>query len=113
MSSKFALTFTVEGDVVAGQTLKAELGESASQFDKVVPRNAVKQDTSGRYVYVVKSKSTPLGNRYLAEKVSVTIVAEDDTQCAVTGDFGDSADYIITASSKPFTAGDQVRFTQE
>ncbi len=112
-SSKFALTFTVEGDVVAGQTLKAELGESASQFDKVVPRNAVKQDTSGRYVYVVKSKSTPLGNRYLAEKVSVTIVAEDDTQCAVTGDFGDSADYIITASSKPFTAGDQVRFTQE
>jgi hypothetical protein len=64
-------------------------------------------------VYAVRSKSTPLGNRYLAEKISVTVVAEDDTQCAVSGDFGDSADYIITASSKPFSPGDQVRLAQE
>ena len=47
------------------------------------------------------------------EKVAVVVVAEDDTQCAVTGDFGDAADYIITASSKPFKSGDQVRFAQE
>ena len=112
-SSKFDLTFTVEGDVVADQQIKAELGETASQFDKVVPKNAVKQDSSGKYVYAVRSKSTPLGNRYLAEKISVTVVAEDDTQCAVSGDFGDSADYIITASSKPFSPGDQVRLAQE
>ena len=112
-SSKFDLTFTVEGDVVADQHIKAELGETASQFDKVVPKNAVKQDSSGKYVYAVRSKSTPLGNRYLAEKISVTVVAEDDTQCAVSGDFGDSADYIITASSKPFSPGDQVRLAQE
>lgn len=112
-SSKFSVTFTVSGDVVADQNIKVELGESASPFDRVIPRSAVKQDSSGKFVYVVKSKSTPLGNRYLVEKVSVTVIAEDDTQCAVTGDFGDSADYIITASSKPFSAGDQVRFAQE
>ncbi|MBP0962541.1 MAG: RND transporter, partial [Oscillospiraceae bacterium] len=104
---------TVEGDVVADQTIKAELGGSASQFDKVVPKTAVKKDSSGYYVYAVKSKSTPLGNRYLAEKVSVTVIAEDDTQYAISGDLGDSADYIITASSKPFSPGDQVRLAQE
>ncbi|WP_044974639.1 HlyD family efflux transporter periplasmic adaptor subunit [Ruminococcus sp. HUN007] len=112
-SSKFDLTFTIEGDVVADQQIKAELGEAASQFDKVVPKNAVKQDSSGKYVYAVRSKSSPLGNRYLAEKIPVTVIAEDDTQCAVSGDFGDSADYIITASSKPFSPGDQVRLAQE
>ena len=112
-SSKFDLTFTVEGDVIADQQVKAELGEKASQYDKVVPKNAVKQDSTGKYVYAVRSKSTPLGNRYLAEKIPVTVIAEDDTQCAVSGDFGDSADYIITASSKPFSPGDQVRLSQE
>jgi len=112
-SSKFDLTFAVEGDVIADQMIKAELGEAASQYDKVVPKNAVKQDSTGKYVYAVRSKSTPLGNRYLAEKISVTVIAEDDTQCAVSGDFGDSADYIITASSKPFSPGDQVRLSQE
>lgn len=112
-SSKFSVTFTVSGDVVAGQNLTVELGDSSSAFDRVVPRNAVKKDSSGSFVYVVKSKSTPLGNRYIVEKVPVTVIAEDDTQCAVSGEFGDSADYIITASSKPFNAGDQVRLSQE
>ncbi len=112
-SAKFTVTFTVEGNVTAGQVLKAELGDSPASFDRVIPRNAVKKDSTGSFVYVVKSKSTPLGNRYIVDKVSVTVQAEDDTQCAVSGDFGDSADYIITASSKPFSAGDQVRFAQE
>lgn len=112
-NTKFKVVFSISGDVVAGQNLKIELGESASQFDKVVPKSAVKQDSSGKFVYAVKSKSTPLGNRYLVEKVPVTVVAEDDTRCAVSGDFGESADYIITASSKPFSAGDQVRFSEE
>ena len=113
-SSKFTITFTVSGDdVVAGQNLRIELGESASTFDSVVPKSAVKKDSGGSFVYAVKSKSTPLGNRYIVEKVNVTIIAEDDTQCAVSGDFGESADYIITASSKPFSPGDQVRLAEE
>ncbi len=112
-SSKFNVVFSLSGDVVEGQNIKIELGESASPYDKVIPRNSVKQDSSGKFVYAVRSKSTPLGNRYIVEKVAVVVVAEDDTQCAVTGDFGDAADYIITASSKPFKSGDQVRFAQE
>ncbi|MCQ2465049.1 MAG: HlyD family efflux transporter periplasmic adaptor subunit [Oscillospiraceae bacterium] len=112
-SSKFKVTFNIEGDVTAGQTIKAELGDAPASYDRVVPRNAVNNDSSGDFVYVVKSKSTPLGNRYIVDKVQVTVIAQDDTQCAVNGDFGDSADYIITASSRPFIAGDQVRFAQE
>ena len=113
-SSKFTISFTVSGDdVVAGQNLRIELGESASTFDSVVPKGAVKKDSGGSFVYAVKSKSTPLGNRYIVKKVNVTIIAEDDTQCAVSGDFGESADYIITASSKPFSPGDQVRLAEE
>ena len=113
-SSKFKVVFTVSGDgAVAGQNLKVELGERASTFDNVLPKSAVKSDSDGLFVYAVKSKSTPLGNRYIVEKITVTKVAEDDTHYAVSGEFGESADYIITASSKPLKADDQVRFAEE
>ncbi len=113
-SNKFSVVFTLSGDdVVAGQNVRVELGEKSASYDNVLPKSAVKTDADGLFVYAVKSKSTPLGNRYIVEKVAVTKVAEDDTHYAVSGDFGESADYIITASSKPFKAGDQVRFAEE
>ena len=113
-SSKFKVTFAVSGEgAVAGQNIKIELGERSSTFDSVLPRSAVKQDSEGYFVYAVKSKSTPLGNRYIVEKIAVSIVAQDDVHYAVSGEFGESADYVITASSKPLKAGDQVRFAEE
>ncbi|MDO5559051.1 MAG: biotin/lipoyl-binding protein [Oscillospiraceae bacterium] len=111
--TKLTVTFSVDGiNMSEGQNLKLEIGESSQSYDMVLPKNAVKKDTSGSFVYSVKSKSTPLGNRYIVKKVNVTVIAEDDKQCAVNGEFGDSADYVITASSKPFSAGDQVRLAE-
>ncbi len=113
-NKKMKVVFTVTGkDVVSGQSLKIDIGDAAVTLDQVIPKTAVKSDSSGKFVYAVKSKSSPLGNRYIVEKIAVTVTAEDDTKAAVSGDFGDSADYIITASSKPFSSGDQVRLSEE
>lgn len=73
-----------------------------------MPKSAVKPDDNGYFVYVVRSKSTPLGNRYYAEKVTVNKEIEDEVSCAVSGGIG-RGDYVITAASKPLNAGDQVR----
>ena len=113
-NKKMKVMFSVTGSgVVAGQNLKIDIGDAAATLDNVIPKTAVKTDSSGNFVYVVKSKNSPLGNKYIVEKVAVSITAEDDTKAAVSGDFGDSADYIITASSKPFNSGDQVRLSEE
>ena len=57
---------------------------------------------------VTKSKSSPLGNRYYAEKVEVEVVASDETSRAVRGGIS-AGDYVITAASKPVSPKDQVR----
>lgn len=106
------LEFDITGDVDDGSMLTILLNEESRRMDNVVPKNAVKEDSSGKFVYAVRSKHTPIGNRYIAVKVPVTVDSEDDSQCSVSGDFGENADYIITASSKPFTSGFQVKIAE-
>ncbi|EWM52794.1 RND transporter [Ruminococcus flavefaciens] len=102
------LIFSVSGDVKSGERIDLSVPCGGGNYDAIVPKSAVKQDTEGYYVYTVRSKSTPLGNRYYADKVTVEVAASDDVSSAVIGNIS-RGDYVITAGSKVFGAGDQVR----
>lgn len=104
------LTFSVTGDVNAGAELTISVGQRSANYETVVPKSAVRNDSNGYFVLKVESKNSPLGNRYLARRVSVEILAQDDASCAVTGDLG-WGDYVITTSSAPLKNGDLVRLT--
>ena len=105
------LTFVVDGEVTTGQSLNISVGQKSQNYDCVVPLSALRNDTNGDYVLIVESKSTPLGNRYIATRVDVTVIAQDDTQAAVSGALNGWGDYVITTASAPIKAGDQVRMT--
>ena len=108
-SKSKTLIFSVTGDVHSGDRIDLSIPCGSGNYDAIVPRSAVKKDNdSGYYVLVVSSKSTPLGNRYYAEKVAVNLEAEDEVSSAVTGGIS-RGDYVITAASKIVYPGDQVR----
>lgn len=100
--------FELEGDLTAGQSLSLTVGKKTANYDTIVPNSAIRDDSNGKFVLRINSKSTPLGTRYIAERVDVTILATDDTMSAVSGDF-EGWDYVITNSTKPVEAGKQVR----
>ena len=102
------LVFSVTGDVEAGESLDLAIPLGSGTYDAIVPKSAVYDSGDGHIIYTVRSKKTPLGNRYYAEKVNVNVEARDSLYCAVSGGVT-RGDYIITASSKPFEPGDQVR----
>ena len=106
-SSKL-LTFDVSGDVNAGTDLTISVGSRSANYDTIVPKSAIHNDANGDFVYKVEAKSSPLGNRYIARRVSVEILAQDDTSAAITGDIG-WGDYVITTSNAPIKNGDMVR----
>ncbi|MBR0512240.1 MAG: HlyD family efflux transporter periplasmic adaptor subunit, partial [Ruminococcus sp.] len=107
-AKKKALIFSVTGNVESGDSLDLSIPLGSGTYDTIVPRSAVIPDNNDNYVLVVRSKNTPLGNRYYAERVTVNEEAKDEISCAVSGDLS-RGDYIITASSKPIRPGDQVR----
>jgi|GEM_PF-1038534 len=104
------LTFEVSGDVVTGQTLTLLAGEKSTSYSSVVPKSAIREDSEGKYIYITKTKSTPLGNRYVATRLPVEIVASDDVNAAITSpEMSYIYEFAITSSTKPIADGDFVR----
>ena len=106
------LVFSVSGDnIVANQSINVSVGQRSSTYDMIVPNSAIREDNNGKFVLVVESKSSPLGNRYIANRVDVEVIASDDTQSAITGGLY-GWEFVITTSSKPIEAGQQVRLPE-
>ena len=108
-TTNMQLTFDLDGDVAAGKELTVSIGTRSATYDIIVPNSAIKTDSNGTFVLAITEKSSPLGNRYIASRVPVEVLAKDDTNTAVTGEL-ESGTFVITTSSKPVSAGDQVRF---
>lgn len=102
------VTLTLTGSVEAGSTYNFTLGETSAMYDVVIPKSALREDNTGTFVLIVTNKSSPLGTRYYATRLDVSVLASDDTRCAVSGDFS-GWDYVITSSSAPIESGDMVR----
>lgn len=102
------LIFRIEGeDLEAGTNLTLSIGQRSANYDCLVPNSAVRTDSNGSFVLVVVAKSSPLGNRYVATRADVQVLASDDTTSAVSGLA--NGDFVITTSNKPLEAGDLVR----
>ena len=106
---KKLLTFDITGDeVTPGQSLNVSVGQKSANYDLIVPNSAIREDSTGKFILIVESKSSPLGNRYVATRVDVEVLASDDTQSAVSGALYGS-EFVITTSTQPVEAGKLVR----
>ena len=102
------LTFDLSGNVTAGSELTISVGQKSATFDLIIPSSAIRTDANGSFVLKVESKNSPLGNRYIARRVPVEVLASDDTNSAVSADLS-YGDYVITTSSAPIKSGELVR----
>ena len=107
-ANKKVLVFQVEGDVSDGQSLSVSIGQKSAQYDIIVPNSAIREDSNGKFILIVSQKSSPLGNRYYAERVNVEVLGSDDTRSAIAGDM-ESWAFVITTSTKPVEAGQLIR----
>ncbi len=112
-NTKKLLTFTIESsEVQNGQSVSLQIGEKSDTYDLTVPAGAIREDTNGKFILIVNSKSSPLGNRYIAARVDVEVLASDDTTAAISGSL-EGDEYVITTATSPVKAGDQVRLANE
>lgn len=109
---KKLLVFDVTGSSIQdGQALNIAVGQRSAEYELVVPNSAVREDNNGKFILIVESKSSPLGNRYIATRVDVEVLASDDNNSAISaGLYG--YEYVITTSTKPVEAGKQVRLNE-
>jgi multidrug efflux pump subunit AcrA (membrane-fusion protein) len=102
----------MSGDVNAGDSYTVSIGEQSASYDYVVPTSSIREDNNGKFILIVESKSTPLGNRYYARRVDVEVITSDDTRSAITGNLS-GGEYVITTTTKPIEADQMVRLASE
>ncbi|MBE5937553.1 MAG: HlyD family efflux transporter periplasmic adaptor subunit [Lachnospiraceae bacterium] len=108
----YKLTFAVDGEnIVPGDSLTISAGGENKTYDVVVPKSSVYEDNNGKFVLTLDSKNTPLGNRYIATRHNVTVLAEDDINAAISGDLL-GYEYVIVTSSEALTSGEQVKLKE-
>lgn len=107
-TTQYLVTCELSGDVSVGDSYTLSIGEKSSNYDYVVPTSCIREDANGKFILVVESKSTPLGNRYYARRVSVEVLASDDANSAITGAI-EAYSYVITTTTKPVEENQQVR----
>lgn len=99
---------TVSRERILNESLNVSVGQKSANYDLIVPNSAIREDSNGKFILIVESKSSPLGNRYVATRVDVEVLASDDTQSAVSGALYGS-EFVITTSTQPVEAGKLVR----
>ena len=95
-----------------GDYYTLSIGEQSSEYEHVVPTSCIREDSNGKFVLIIESKSTPLGNRYYARRVDVEVITSDDSNSAIAGAIEDYT-YVITTTSKPIEENQQVRLATE
>ena len=107
------LKFEIDSDAVsAGDNVQLQIAESSKTYDLVVPNSAVRSDSNGTFVLLLQTRQSPLGNRYIASRENIKVLAKDDTNSAISGAIG-AYSYVITTSTKMIMSGDQVRLADE
>ena len=105
--SRTELVFEVR-NVGAGTMVYITLGDRGTRYPAIVPNSAIRQDVNGLFVLILRETRTPLGNRYVTERVNVTLLDRDDANAAVSGGIAEG-DTVIVNSSKPLAPGLQVK----
>ena len=112
-ANKKLITFKlVSRDLTPGQSISLTIGERTADYEMVVPNSAIKTDSNGKFILVCVSKSSPLGNRYIASRVDVDVKASDDNNSAISAPL-DGYEYVITTSNAMIKSGDQVRLAEQ
>ena len=104
------IVFSVEGEVMDGQSLSVSVGQKSAEYSLTVPNSAVREDNNGKFILIVEYKSSPLGTRYVATRVDVEVLASDEKNSAITGALN-GYEYVITTASKPVAPGQLIRLT--
>lgn len=107
------LTFSVSGsDINTGDSLTISVGGESKAYDVICPKSSIYEDNNGKFVLTLESKNTPLGNRYIAVRHEVDVLAENDTKAAISSDLY-GYEYVIVTASEALTPGQQVKLKEE
>lgn len=100
-----------EGSYLSGETSKMESEKDSERYNMRLPLTALRSDSKGDFIYVVRERDSVLGRETYIEYVGIDVQDKDSTTMALNASLLPD-DKVVTGSNRPLEAGDRVRLEQ-
>jgi multidrug efflux pump subunit AcrA (membrane-fusion protein) len=107
----FTALLPADSSYRVGGGLEFELQKNSQNYISCIPIQAIRQDTSSKFILIIKESDGILGRIQTAFRLDVTIVAQDAKSVAIEAPLSAEEDIIIS-SSKNISEGDRVRVVE-
>ncbi len=97
-----------EGAYKEGSSLDYEIMKESETYYSCIPVQALREDSGGTFVLLVKEKDSVLGKEETAFRLNVNVTSQDEKTAAIQASLSEE-DQIITGSNKNIAEGDRVR----
>jgi len=97
-----------EGTFKTGMSLSYQMKKESADYRNCIPLEAVRQDSAGTYVLLIKEKNSILGKEQVAFRLSISVIEKDFKTAAIEASLQEQ-DLLIVGSSKYISEGDRVR----
>ena len=97
-----------EGDYTSGMPAQLFLSRKSETYQNCLPLTALRSDSGGDHVFVLRKQSSVLGTEWVIARVDITVKERDSQTMYVEGALTYS-DQVVINSNKIISEGDRVR----
>ena len=97
-----------EGSYSSGMPAQLFLSRKSETYQNCLPLTALRSDSSGDHVFVLRKQSSVLGTEWVIARVDITVKERDSQMMYVDGALTYS-DQVVISSNKIISEGDRVR----
>lgn len=94
-----------------GDTVRITVRQTSQRYYTIVPLSALREDSQGKFVFILEEQSGALGTKQIARRVEVQLLEKNATSAAVSGGLSDW-DRLVERGDRPLKDGDRVRIKQ-
>lgn len=100
-----------QGDFTMGDSVRITIRQTSQRYNTIIPLSALREDSNGKFVFVLEERSGALGTQQIVRRIDVTVQEINSTQAAVSGAFS-SWEKLVERGDREIKNGDRVRVKQ-
>ena len=104
----FVTAVLPEGSYTSGMPAQLFLSRKSETYQNCLPLTALRSDSGGDHVFVLRKQSSVLGTEWVIARVDITVKERDSQMMYVDGALTYS-DQVVISSNKIISEGDRVR----
>lgn len=101
----------ISSEKLSGQSCKITIETSSDIYNVLVENSAIRKDSDGFYIFVLKKEDENIGKRYVVKKIDIELLDSDEKYSAIEG--LQLLEPVVVKSDKNIYNGNRVKYEEK